>query len=173
MASFKDRMVLAAKLNPGVYEEVEADTGAMGQAISVVVLSSLAAGIGAIGKAGVPGLVLGLAGALIGWVIWAILTYLIGAKLMPEAGTNADMGQLLRTIGFSSSPGMIRLLGIIPGLTELVFFISSIWMFAAMVVGVRQALDYTSTIRAFGVCLIGWLVQVLLVAALFFASGSA
>jgi hypothetical protein len=48
----------------------------------------------------------------------------------------------LRTIGFSSSPGLIRVLGIIPGLTEIVFLVASIWMLVAMVIAVRQALDY-------------------------------
>ena len=69
------------------------------------------------------------------------------------------MGELLRTTGFSSSPGVLRILGVIPGLMTIVFVISSIWMLVAMVVAVRQALDYTSTGRAVGVCLIGWLVM--------------
>ena len=46
MASLVDRMIRAAKLDSHLYEEVEADTGAMGQAMLVVVLSSIAAGIG-------------------------------------------------------------------------------------------------------------------------------
>ncbi|OGW33879.1 MAG: hypothetical protein A2010_16535 [Nitrospirae bacterium GWD2_57_9] len=171
MTSFQNRILSAAKLNADLYEEVEKDRGAMGQALSVVALSSLAAGIGAVGKAGAAGILVGLIGAFVGWFIWAALTYLIGAKLLPEAGTSADMGQLLRTIGFSSSPGLIRIFGIIPGLTEIVFFVSSVWMFAAMVVGVRQALDYASTLRAFGVCLLGWLIQVLILAAAFSLMG--
>lgn len=167
MATFTQRMIDAAKLKPEVYEEVEADKGAMNQAISVVLLSSMAAGIGATAKAGLAGIVLGLAAALAGWFLWALLTYLIGAKLLPEAGTRADIGQLLRTIGFSSSPGLIRIFGVIPGFTEIIFFVSSVWMFVAMVIGVRQALDYASTFRAFGVCLIGWLIQIMLLAAVF------
>lgn len=167
MTSFKERIIGAAKLNSAVYEEVEADKGAMGQAVTIVVLSSMAAGIGAIAKGGVAGIAAGLAGALVGWLLWALLTYLIGGKLFPEARTRADMGEMLRTIAFSSSPGLIRIFGVIPGLTGLIFFVSSVWMFAAMVIGVRQALDYTSTFRAIGVCFIGWLVQVLVIAAVF------
>lgn len=70
---------------------------------------------------------------------------------------------MLRTIGFASSPGIVRILGVIPGLAPLVFFIASIWMLAAMVVAVRQALDYTSTLRAVGVCILGWIIQVVVV----------
>lgn len=173
MASFKDRIIGAAMFKTEVYEEVEADKGATGQAIWVVIISSIAAGIGvgAIGRGGVSGVVVGIVTALAGWFIWAFLTYLIGAKMLPEPGTKADMGQMLRTIGFSSSPGLIRILGVIPGLGSVIFFVSSVWMFAAMVVAVRQALDYTSTLRAGGVCLLGWLIQVLLFGAVYFIAG--
>ena len=159
MSSFTDRMVRAAKLDVNLYEEVEADQQAMGQAMAVVVLASLAAGIGSIGTTGIGGLILGTVGALIGWFIWAYLTYFIGTKLLPEPQTESDPGELLRTIGFSSSPGLIRVIGIIPGLSNIVFLIASIWMLIAMVIAVRQALDYQSTFRAIGVCIIGWIVQ--------------
>lgn len=173
MTSFVDRMVGAARLRSDIYEEVEADKGAMGQAIAVVVLSSIAAGIGlgAITKGGPSGIVLGVVAALVGWFIWAFLTYFIGTRLLPEPETRSDMGELLRTIGFSSTPGLIRIFGIVPGMSGIVFFISSVWMFAAMVIGVRQALDYKSTLRAVGVCFIGWLVQALIFGVIFYISG--
>ncbi|MDR4489086.1 MAG: hypothetical protein R3B83_16430 [Nitrospirales bacterium] len=159
MSPFVNRIVRAAKLDASVYEEVEADTSAMGQAMGVVVLSSLAGGIGFIQIAGLEGMVIGTAGALLGWYIWAFLTYVIGTKLLPEPQTQADHGELLRTIGFSSAPGLIRVLAILPGLNAIVNFIAGAWMLIAMVIAVRQALDYQSTYRAMGVCLIGWLVQ--------------
>ena len=154
-----DRMIRAAKLDVHLYEEVEADKGAMSQAMTVVVLSSLAAGIGSFAVGGIRGLIIGTIFALIGWYVWAYLTYLIGTKLLPEPQTRADHSELLRTIGFASSPGLIRVLGIIPGLTGVVFLVASIWMLVAMVIAVRQALDYKSTWRAVGVCAIGWLIQ--------------
>ena len=159
MTSFKDRIIRAAKLDIELYEEVEADKEAMWQAMGVVILSSVAAGIGAIATHGAMGIISGTIIAIISWYIWAYLTYLIGTKLLPEPLTSADPGELLRTIGFSSSPGLIRVLGIIPGLTEIVFLAAGVWMLIAMVIAVRQALDYTSTWRAVGVCIIGWLVQ--------------
>jgi len=160
MLSFKDRIIGAAKLNVQVYEEVEADKSAMRQAMGVVALSSLAAGLGSIGIRGIgSGILMGTIAALIGWYIWAYMTYFIGTKLLPEPQTKADHGELLRTIGFASSPGLIRVLGIIPGLTGIVFMIASVWMLVAMVIAVRQALDYQSTLRAVGVCVIGWIIQ--------------
>jgi len=162
MASLTDRMMRAAKLDVHLYEEVEADTTAMGQAIGVVVLSSVAAGIAAVSETGVGGIVIGTIAALVGWFVWAFLTYFIGTKILPEAQTSADLGELLRTIGFSSSPGVIRVLGIIPGLFWISSLVGSIWMLIAMVIAVRQALDYSSTLRAVGVCVIGWLVYALI-----------
>jgi len=162
MADFKDRIIRAAKLDVNLYEEVEADTTAIGQATGVVILSSVAAGIGTIVKGGLGGIIMGTIAALIGWYVWAFLTYFIGTKLLPEPQTKADVGEMLRTIGFSTSPGLIRVLGIVPGLAGIVFLGASIWMLAAMVIAVRQALDYKSTLRAVGVCAIGWIIQALI-----------
>jgi hypothetical protein len=159
MADFAGRMIRAAKLDINLYEEVEADKEAWAQATGVVVLSSLAAGVGSLGMGGLGRVLPETIAALIGWYIWAYLAYFIGTRLLPEPQTEADFGELLRTIGFSSSPGLIRALGVIPGLTGVIFLAASLWMLAAMVVAIRQALDYKSTSRAVGVCLIGWIVQ--------------
>ncbi len=171
MASFTDRMIRAAKLDVALYEEVEADKGAMGQAVGVVILSSVAAGIGTISATGVKGLIIGTLAALLGWFVWSFLTYFIGTKLLPEPQTKADYGELLRTIGFSSSPGVLRVLSIIPMLGVILDFIVGIWMLVAMVIAVRQALDYKSTWRAVGVCLIGWIVQAVIFALFFWLAG--
>ena len=171
MTSFKGRIIRAAKLDVHLYEEVEADKGAMGQAMGVVVLSSIAAGVGSISIGGLGGILIGTITALIGWYVWACLTYFIGTKFFPEPQTKANHGELLRTIGFSSSPGLIRVLGIIPGLAGIVFFAASIWMLVAMIIAVRQALDYKSTLRAVGVCIIGWIIQALLMVLVFSMMG--
>jgi len=173
MAIFKDRIIRAAKLDVRLYEEVEADTGAMGQAMGVVVLSSIAAGVGSIARVGLGGIFTGTIVALIGWYVWAYLTYFIGTKFLPEPQTKANPGELLRTIGFSSSPGLIRVLGIFPGLAGVVFPVAAIWMLVAMVIAVRQALDYKSTLRAVGVCVIGWVIQILILLLLFTVFGGA
>ncbi len=164
-------MIRAAKLDANLYEEVEADKDALGQAMTVVILSSVAAGIGTSLHGEIGGVVLGVVATLIGWYVWAYITYIIGTKFLPEPQTEADLGQLLRTTGFSSSPGLIRVLGIVPGLTGVVFLVASLWMLATMVIAVRQALDYSSTFRAVGVCLIGWVVQALIIVLLFYMLG--
>lgn len=159
MTSFVGRMVGAAKLDVAVYEEVEADGTATGQAMGVVLLSSLAAGVGAAALG--TGVIVSAIAALLSWVIWAYLTYLVGTRLFPEPQTEADMGQLMRTLGFAQSAGVLRVFGGVPVLGPLLLFMVSVWMLVAMVVAVRQALDYTTTWRAAAVCIVAWLAVII------------
>ena len=155
---FVNRIIRACKLDVSLYEEVEADKSATIQAALVVVLSSLAAGVGAI-SLGASNFLMAPVLSLISWYIWAYLIYFIGAKLFPEPNTKADHGQLLRTIGFSSAPGLIRIFGFTPELMSITFLGAGVWMLVAMVIAVRQALDYQSTWRAVGVVAIVALFQ--------------
>ena len=155
--SFLQRLVGAAALDVAIYEDVEADRSATAQAFVVVLLSSLAGGLGVSGLTGGPiNLAFFSAVALLAWCAWALLTYTIGVHLLPEPQTRADVGELLRTIGFASTPGLLRVLGIMTPLAKPVLAVTAVWMLAAMVVAVRQALDYKSTGRAIAVCIIGW-----------------
>jgi len=155
---FPLRLIGALAIDSVVYEEVEADESATGQALLVVVLSSLAAGVGGFGwgTASLGGILFISAVALVSWVAWAVITFQIGTRLMPESETRADVGQLLRTLGFSAAPGILRIFGVVPGATLPAVAITSVWMLVAMVVAVRQALDYRSTGRAIAVCAVGW-----------------
>ena len=94
-------------------------------------------------------------------------------NLLPERQTEADLGQLLRTIGFAASPGLLLALGIIPLIGAIISFVVQIWMLVAFVIAVRQALDYTSTVRTVVVCLIGWILMVVVTALLLFLVGKA
>ena len=160
-SQFVNRIIRACKLDVSLYEEVEADKSATLQAAGVVILSSLAAGVGAL-SLGASNFLMAPILSLVSWYIWAYLVYFIGAKLFPESTTQADHGQLLRTIGFSSAPGLIRVFGFTPDLMSITFIGAAIWMLVAMVIAVRQALDYESTWRAIGVVVIGFLVQAII-----------
>ncbi len=162
MARFWNRVLRACKLDSELYEEVEADRDATMQAALVVVLSAAASGIGLAAGMGLFGVVVFSLAALLGWYIWAYLTYFIGTRLLPEEQTEADHGQLLRTLGFASAPGMLRIFGVVPGIGPLIFPISAVWMLFATVIAVRQALDYSSTLRAIGVCIIGWIIYAMI-----------
>jgi hypothetical protein len=104
------------------------------------------------------------AAALMGWWVWAWVTYLIGTRILPDAETQADSGELLRTIGFSSAPGTLRILALFSPIAGAVFLLSTTWMLVAMVIAVRQALDYRTTGRAIAVCALGFPIYALILA---------
>jgi hypothetical protein len=156
MGLYVYRALGAATLDAGMYEGIEADRTVTAQAALTVLLSSLATGIGASAWFGIgPMQLLTVSAvALVTWVAWAVLIYQIGSRLLPEPGTHTDLGELMRTTGFAASPGVLQVLATIPSGAGLVFAITTAWMLAAMVVGVKHALDYRSTARAILVCLI-------------------
>lgn len=157
--TFVDRMIGAARLDPRAYEEVEADEKATVQALAVVVLAAVATGVGR----GEDVLAIGVAVRhLFMWVIWAGLSYAVGVYLIPEPQTNANLGQMLRTIGFAASPGILRFFRFIPFLGPLLSFVVGIWIVVAMIIAIRQVLDYKSLGRAAVVCLIAWFVAMLM-----------
>ena len=153
--TFFRRLFGAAMLDPATYEEVEADSSATPQALAVVVFSSLAAAIGARGLQNGPATLSFFATAsviaLLAWATWALVTFEIGARLLPTGDTHTDPGELLRTLGFAAAPGLIQILAVMPGAMVPVFAIAAVWALAASVVAVKQALDYTSTLRALAV----------------------
>lgn len=161
MASFPKRILGASLLNSATYEEVENDRQADGQAFGVVMLAAIGAGIGSIENAGGLGLLTFTLATVGGWYIWAYSAFLIGTRLLPSSETVADQGELLRAIGFSAAPGILRVFMLFEDIALPVFILCNLWMLVAMVVAVRQALDYTSTLRALAVCGIGFPVYAL------------
>ena len=155
---FINRIYRSIKIDPEVFEEVQKDNNATVAAATVVVLSSLAAGIGAshLGRVNLflaPGL------SLITWFLWAYIVYFVGVKLFPDTKTKTTHLSLLRSIGFSSAPGMIRIFGFSEDLMTVTFIGSAFWMLACMVVAVRQTLSYKSLWKALGVVIVAWFAQ--------------
>jgi hypothetical protein len=171
--TFLRRVFGAAMLDPATYEEVEADKTATIQAGATVILSSLAAGVGVqeLGAQTLPTVAAVSAIALLMWAAWALITLGIGVRVMPGPQTRATAGELLRTIGFATAPGCLRVLGVVPEATTPVFAVTAVWMLAAMVVAVRQALDYQTTARAVAVCVLGWALVIAMAIALGLAFG--
>jgi hypothetical protein len=162
MGSLVDRMIRAAKLDVNLYEEVEADKTATRQALLVVLIYSICAGIGSglinVWDEGVGrfflSLFVGLISALVFWLIWSLITYLIGTTFFKGPKTKATYSELLRTIGYAASPGVLMIFAFIPFVGGAVSFLVWIWMLVAMVIAVRQALDFT-TGRAIGTVVVG------------------
>ena len=151
---FGYRLIGAALLDRSVYEGIESDRRALPQALATVLLSSAAAGVGIAGWRGPDPMVMLTAAvlALVTWTAWAALMFQIGGRIMPARETETSLGELLRTIGFATAPGLLQAFGAFPRMTVPMFVIAWIWMFAATVVAVRQALDYRSLVRTLVVC---------------------
>ena len=151
------RMIGAARLDAQTYEQVEADHSSMAGAVLTAVVASVAAAIGT-GARDVLTLISATAVLLMTWIVWVALTYVIGTRLLPEPSTHADLGEVLRTTGFSASPGILRIFAVIPSISLPIFVGVSFWMLFAFVTAIRQALDYRSLLRAVAVCFLGWLI---------------
>jgi len=154
-ASIIDRMIRAARLDPQVYEEVEHDQSATGQAMLVVVLGAIAAGIGVL-YGGVIALIVGIVAALVGWAAYAFIAYWVGTNFFKGPRTSATWGELLRTLGFASSPRVLLILGIIPVVGLLIGLAVFVWMLITTVIAIRQALDF-DTGRAIATAVVSWL----------------
>ena len=154
MGLYAYRLLGAAVLDAGMYEGIENDKRTTAQAALTVVLASIAAGIGAGELLGTRAVTLaGISAiALLTWCAWAMLILQIGTRVLPGPATRADWGQLLRTTGFAASPGLLQVLGLMPSGRGWVFAVTGLWMFVAMVFGVKHALDYQSGLRALVVC---------------------
>lgn len=161
-ASVVERAIGAARLDPRAYEDVERDEAATGTALAIVVLSAIASGIGNLGNDGVIGLVGGVVFGVIGFLLYAGIAYLVGAKLFATAETSATWGQLIRTLGFAQAPGILYVLGILPAVGGLIRFIVGVWILVATIVAIRQACDF-STGRAVLTAVVAWIIYLIFV----------
>jgi hypothetical protein len=164
MERYLRRLAGALTLDISAYEDVEADRRSTTHAALTVVLASVSAGVGLRAFGGTNASILPLSAlALLAWASWALLTFEVGARLLPGARTHTDVGELLRTLGFATSPALLLFVGVLPGLAVPIFAMVACWMLVAMVVAVRQALDYGSVLHAVVVCVVGWLLAIAMV----------
>ena len=154
MADLSGRMIGAMQADVKTFSEIEADAGAMGQAVTVIVIAGVAALIGNIFRAGIAAGVLALVGSLVGYALFSLMVFLIGTKVMPEPATKADFNETFRVVAFAASPGVFNVLAIIPFLGPLISFLVGLWSLVIAVIAVREVLDYSNTGRAIIVCLI-------------------
>lgn len=157
-----ERMVRAAKLDPGLYDEVERDMSATTQALLVVVIVAVLSGIGGGIRAGIIGLIGAVISAVVAWAIWSLLTYWVGTTFFRGKAT---YGELLRCVGFAYTPNSLGLFAFIPGLGPLIVFLGSIWSLIAMIVGIREALDVNIG-SAIITAIIGWVIMMVVVGVL-------
>ena len=160
-----NRMLGAAMLRGSTFEDVEHDRSATLQAMAVVIMVSIASGIGGLlaGEADiVRGVVFGVIRGLLSWAIWAGAALIVGTTILKTPETRADWGEVARGTGFAQTAGLLNILVFIPILGEIVRVVTFFWQLAAMLMAIRESLDYNSLWRAFFVVLIA-LIPVLIV----------
>jgi hypothetical protein len=136
--SFGERLIGAARLDPMVYEDVEADVSATRQAVLVVCLSGVSLAIGR-ANAGIEGVASSMLREMVGWLLISAIVYVIGDKILRGSAT---WGELLRTIGFAQAPGLLAALSWYPPINAPVRYGIATWKLFAVVVAIRQALDF-------------------------------
>jgi Yip1 domain len=160
--TFGDRVVGAMKLDPNAFEDVERDPTAIGQSVGVIVLAAVAAGIGNVFRGGLTGIVYGACLSVVGFLVWSLIVWVIGTKVMPEPATKADYAETFRVLGFSAAPGLASVITIIPILGYLLMLLIWLWQIAAMIIAVKAVLDYSTLGKAIIVVVIGWIVNFVL-----------
>jgi len=148
------RSIGVSRLDVNTFEAAEADTSATAEAGVVVVVSSVIGALGSLFVNGLWGFIVTIAILLIGWFVWAWLSAFIAQKVFNV--TTTDTGEMLRTTGYAYAP---RVLGVIPFLG----FIGAIWSLVAIIVGMRQAAEMTTT-QAVITAVIGFLPAVIAMA---------
>jgi hypothetical protein len=158
MKTLLTRMIGAATFDAKTYEAVEADRSCNTSAILIVIIASVAGAWGT-GIRDIAGIVSVTLAALVTWIVWIALTLVIGRRMMADRETHTDLGEVLRTTGFSAGPGVLRVFAGIPGIGLPILLGITIWMLLTFVVAIRQAMDFASFNRALAVCLLGWLIH--------------
>jgi hypothetical protein len=161
MASLQDRVIGALQLQTTTFEDVEHDPTATTQAAIVVGAAAISGALASLryGGAALVGIVMTAIMAIIGWAVGSLVLWLIGTRVLPGRNTEADYGQLLRTVGFAQAPGLFGIVAIVPILGWFVRLAIVIWSLVAGIIAVRQALDYEGTMRAVIVCVIAWVIM--------------
>ena len=156
---FVRRVIGTLALDVGACEDIEMDRGADMQSVLIVLGTSAAAGFAAIGLGlvGPAGFVTGAILMLGAWLVWVAAIATIGTIALAEPQTRSDVHELLRVLGYAAAPGLFLVLAVMRAAAPIVLLVVGLWMIAAAVLAVRQALDYRSTTRAIAVCVIAWL----------------
>jgi len=148
-------------LDASTFEDIEADRRAAMQSVVVVWLVCLAGGVAALGLGltGMAGFVSGVVISLGAWLVWAGLITSVGTLAVPEQKTNTDISEVLRVLGFAAAPAVFIAFAAMRAIAAPILMLVVAWTIAAAVIGVRQALDYRSTLRAIAVCVLAWLLS--------------
>ena len=156
-----ERLKGVLRLQAVTFEEIERDPKALVEALLVVVVVAITALIGSLGNEGERGLLSGLTAAIVGWLVFSALCYVVGTRFFSNPETSSSWGELLRVLGYAEAPNALAVVGFIPLVGGLIAGIGSVWALLAAILGVRQALEMPYA-RAAAVAVVAWVIRLAL-----------
>ena len=96
--------------------------------------------------------------ALLSWLVWGALIYVIGIKLFPDPDTNTNFRKIMITVGLAHAPGLFRFFVFEPSLVVPIVFLTQFWIFASLIIGIRETLNFKSNFKSAGVIIIAFLI---------------
>lgn len=161
-----ERIIRALRLDANLFEEVERDRNATGQALTVVVIAAISSGIASLLALEFLTAILAVPLAFLAWVVGSYFAYIVGTSLFKTPETRTSLGECLRVLGFAQAPGIFSFITFVPILGALAALVIGIWTFIAGVIGIRQAMEF-STLRAVGTVLVSAVIQAIVLGILF------
>ena len=157
MQALFQRMLRAARMDAQLFEEIVSDPTLQGQSVWVVAIFAMATAFGTFTLISGTAVNIGLLTTMIGWYIWAFSVFYIGTRILKGDSAPPDRKTIMRVMAFACAPGIFRLLGLIPKTTTLVFIVTSLWMLATAVFGLKKVFPQRSTFKISVVTVVTWI----------------
>ena len=100
--------------------------------------------------------------AIVTWVLWSVLVFVIGVKIFPDKQTKAPFKKVLTAVGFAHAPGLLRFFAVTPDLMIPIILLTQFWIFAALIISTKQILKLKSNFKSFGIIFLSFLIIVFL-----------
>ena len=96
--------------------------------------------------------------ALLTWLVWAIFIFVIGVKLFPDKQTKIPFKKVLTAVGYAHAPGLLRFFAVTPELMIPIIFLTQFWIFASLIIAIKQILGLRSNLKSFGIVFLSFLI---------------
>ena len=96
--------------------------------------------------------------AILTWLVWAILIFVIGVKLFPDKEIKVPFKKILIGVGYAHTPGILRFFAVTPDLMIPIIFLTQFWIFAGLIISTKQILNLKSSFKSFGIVFLSFLI---------------
>ena len=96
--------------------------------------------------------------AIFTWLIWAVFIYVIGVKLFSDKETKVTFKKILIAVGYAHAPGLLRFFAVTPDFVVPIIFLTQFWIFASLIIAMKQILNLKSSFKAFGIVFLSFLI---------------